>query len=298
VRRVSGCRQDLQNAFCLASLRLVCICCFNSGDEEVDELNVGEMSWREQLNNDKWATLRDVFDGFTDDDIAKFTAEELIDLAEPRLKIRLALFIKSHLGALLSKRQVLEKTENSSVATPDVKARFGSNGTTVVVEVISTRFKNVSDSPTSDCLDSWARSLSQKERDSVKILDLSRNSLLDDDVPFVLPITSQFQNLILLDLSVNRIAGKSGVDIDSALIAILTDKAKRWQLNLSSNPIATIERKDFFAALESRQDWDVAFSRLIWIPEGYVQAANWKILLSSNDVKDLIFKTHDRFYKK
>lgn len=124
-------------------------------------------------------------------------------------------------------------------------------------------------------------------------LDLSNQLLRDGDVPTLVEATSMFSSPKRIILSVNRIWGYSEeikAFVDGGLIEML-ESQKVELLNITSNPIANIDRKDFFEKLN-----ELHFSKLIWIPQKWVETGSWKNIIDPKYV-DLVKKVHDEFYK-
>jgi hypothetical protein len=272
-------------------------------------------SWHAALSESKWSSLSPYLQDYNNDDISNLTVTELLRIVEPKERMLMTLFIKSYLKSIVSKENEKEKEDKSVLIKEyekekeDIenhekrplepsKPQFTLVDGRLEPRVGSVRFKDATDNTEATTADlaRWASELDATQQNSVHTLDLSSLGLLDDDISNILKLLQVFPKCKVLDLSSNHIVGKGkpGLNVDQNVVALLL----QCTVNLVANPIATIDRKDFFHSLELRDERDQLFSHFIWIPEAYLDRGNWKVLLRQEDVKVLTQQTHEVFYKK
>ena len=234
------------------------------------------------LKDRKWDLIRDQFDGWTLSDIRKFPEYELLELVEPPLRLRTALFIRTYLAPYL--RDAEDPLSSQIEALPP--AEVVSNCLNLRSKVRSIRFANfaLSGMPVEQ-LAQWSESIS---REAITGIDLSENNLFEEDLPLVVDFLKQFPHCRMLNLSGNRIYKNH-----DELIARLLER--KIIVVLTGNPIATVDRKDFFRALE--QDRPHLLEFLIWIPEQWLAVGNWKVLIGTEEAQALVVKAHQDYYQ-
>eukprot|EP00298_Acanthocystis_sp_HF-20_P021669 c2818_g1_i1.p1 GENE.c2818_g1_i1~~c2818_g1_i1.p1 ORF type:complete len:264 (+),score=95.75 c2818_g1_i1:52-843(+) len=154
-------------------------------------------------------------------------------------------------------------------------------------------------------IDELAAAITNKEQDSsvqLILLDLSWNGLQDIDIQYVKKIFDHVKPKIL-DLSGNRFHGLQGKwskapseenPLDKCIIEILNTAEC---VNISANPIASLDRDDFFANIEKNHP--EFWKKLIWIPNpGWVTAGAWKCLVANEESQAIVKNTHDEYYSK
>jgi hypothetical protein len=60
-------------------------------------------------------------------------------------------------------------------------------------------------------------------------------------------------------------------------------------VDISHNPIASVERQDFFEKLTEEQ-----LKKLIFLPKQWVKTGAWKVLLTK--FQDIVRETHNKYY--
>jgi len=125
-------------------------------------------------------------------------------------------------------------------------------------------------------------------------LDLSCNVLFAEDMG---KVYTAVQNTACktLDLSKNRIFASTQAEFDKlsiALIGILELKQLRF-CDITINPIASIDSQDFFVQLADKQ-----LEKLIFIPEHWLSAGHWKVMLQFDpDRCAMVMKRHTAYYR-
>eukprot|EP00298_Acanthocystis_sp_HF-20_P011229 c1928_g1_i1.p1 GENE.c1928_g1_i1~~c1928_g1_i1.p1 ORF type:complete len:289 (-),score=65.62 c1928_g1_i1:75-914(-) len=146
-------------------------------------------------------------------------------------------------------------------------------------------------------------------------LDLSWCTLFDSDFVYILQICEQVPSIKILELQGNRfnrsdkkssqvddkkssqVDDKKSSLVDNILIKILEMNNIKF-LNISGNPIATVDHIDLFAKFEEKH-----FKKLIFIPEfSWIIAGNWKAMIKkhpkySEQLEDIIIEAHKKYFQ-
>jgi len=128
------------------------------------------------------------------------------------------------------------------------------------------------------------------EKNKLITLDLSRNHITDQSLGTVSTLWQAENSISLkeIDLSSNRISSETLHLFDSLL-----RKDDFKYLNIVDTPAATIDSKPYFSNLASQ-----LLQKLIWIPERWVNAENWHLLLEErSDLINIIKELHNEYYK-
>lgn len=98
-----------------------------------------------------------------------------------------------------------------------------------------------------------------------------------------------------IDLSLNRFYGLASSDFDSTFVQLV--RQTPYAVDVRGNPMATIDKKDLFVRLSeelrgSEEGSQPLITKVIWVPEQYLEPRAWTIMLSSKleglDKKSLI----------
>lgn len=121
------------------------------------------------------------------------------------------------------------------------------------------------------------RDLSKKELESISVLDLSANHLVNDDLADVSKVVQDLPSLQVLDLSNNRLT--SGAALEDFLAELLD----RVTVDIRSNSAASIDSAYFLASLPCDRA-----GRLIWVPQPYLDTDGWRAMLQKHGAKDAL----------
>jgi hypothetical protein len=139
----------------------------------------------------------------------------------------------------------------------------------------------------------------QKELQAIIDVDLSANNFMDDDLEPISGFVSKLPNCRYVNLSSNRSSGKSPSGavldkVDAALLRILALAHIQW-VAIAVNPIASIDRKDLFDRL-CVPSLQAHLLKLIWVPEAWLPAGNWKALVRDASLHVRVEAQHKAFY--
>mgnify|MGYP001110283081 CR=1 FL=1 len=125
----------------------------------------------------------------------------------------------------------------------------------------------------------------------VKVLKLKYSSLVEMDLASVNRLLKKLPNCEEVDLRGNRFCEPTA---DEHLLRMVRSKQARM-VNICQNPLAAIERRDFFEQL-TEQDLE----RLIWIPESWLEGKKWQNVLAKGEEKEqkcaIVLNTHRAYY--
>jgi hypothetical protein len=227
-----------------------------------------------QSFGEKFKPLSKYIQTLSREDLLKFPKEDLINLVLPEDRLLMKLFIIEHLSDV-------ERKPMPSYPQPALEI-FSRNGHLDLKGKLSTvMFPQFKGKLRLDSLESITVTKS-----NVTSADLSCNNLLDGDVPIIQNLPNIFPCLSLLDLSYNQITSK----VDTAALRALL---RRVTLIIVGNPLATIDGKEFFAGLTKEE-----LGKLIWIPQNWLKARKWVVLIPDKEKQEFVFTIHERFYER
>lgn len=220
------------------------------------------------LFNGKYVQLRKYFAGIEWDDIPKLDEDTLISAANENEKALMKVFLSDKLMSIW----------------------------TCGIEQGSLRGRVSSSIFSSDDRYSIKDLLEEKPNQEKSKLDLSANGLIDRDMEFVRKIVQEkFPNLEILNLSENRFSGRGNTENFDEMVLQIISRVKKF-IVLTSNPFATIDRKDFFT---SEKFGSEVAKKLIWIFEKDLESGVWKCLVpNDNEKQNLVLKAHETYYQE
>lgn len=244
------------------------------------------MSFKEKFfyQGSRWQPLEKYFKYYTVDDLEGLTDEEIMGWADKKDRPLMHLFIKRELVKWLYEPNPYAPARS----TPSSKLLPNKSSDSVLdlkQRLYPTKFAS---------LDSTKPTLS-----SVKIpsrvftgLDVSENNLMDDDIPLLRKLLDSLPQCKYVNLSRNRIYGKGEPAlVNDPLKEILATKDIVW-VDITVNPLASIDRVDFFASLSEGQ-----LKKLIWIPSTWLAGNAWhQVLGNQQQLIDLVQSTHEAYY--
>jgi hypothetical protein len=242
--------------------------------------------------DDTFAALREYgVHSIKDDEFAKFFEDELMSVVNPKHRLLMKLLILRHLHKLLAAPSI------PGAALGDAEELVVSKAAPVIgLSILAGKMFSscVPDSmaPEKIPMRGLAKVVSPHSG-QIRVLDLSRNQLIDEDLKFVLdafrdelPVCSQ------VDLSQNHISGNKGFSTVSTLGA-LANIASLQFIVLHGNPFASIDMKAFFQSAAYSET--ALLAKLIWIPQKWVTANNWFALVDKARVSDVL-AAHIKYY--
>jgi hypothetical protein len=240
----------------------------------------------DSLFEGRFVHLQRYFKGLTLDDLPALSPEDLVDAADSQDKLLMRVFAK-HLGSRLGQLDPFVPP-TMPFAQPKKKETTRKTLELANGQVLSHAFKSlrvVGKTP----MDEVATKFEQQMKE-VEIVDLSANNLLDDDLPIVVALVERCPRIQEIDLSNNRFHGYSKDTqpiVDKAIQALLS-RSPPTSVNISGNPLATIDRKDLFASFSSTE-----LSRLIWIPEPWLKGSGWNNMIPKEELQEIVRRTHE-----
>jgi len=254
-----------------------------------------KMSTKQELENaesmctGRYQPLSEYFKGYSKADLEKLDEEDFLEIAKPEHRILMKLFIRN----LQSSWFPTDPFDSvSSPRLPSENIAVTEDGVlNLKHEVVSKMFKN-------DRLPFISiTSLSSKfknDRMAIKNLDLSDCNLVDQDLPIIADFVLSLPNCEILNLSYNRFHGmRDGperIRMDKALEDILVHKKLRF-LDVTGNPLASVDRKDLFKKLTNKQ-----LTKLIWIPFSWLEGKGWQSLVADKQAQEVVLTTHRTYY--
>ena len=254
----------------------------------------------------KFSRLLRYLSGLSVSDLQHFSREEVVSLVSEEDKILMALFCDTRIAQIALPRPRRSQDPYASSIEWTNLALGNSSDPIARWKLVVRELAGVeSPYPSLHKLDdvrALLRVLQLEEPEKVRhlsILDLSSGNLSDGDVKTLSEIVSLLPSLSVLRLFNNRFFGyyekKRGEDpIDGLVTSLLK---RDVVVDLSLNPFATADRKDFFQSLEEH-----LFTYLIWIPRDGVPDTSWKMMLAATDRPDwqrvlkTVAQTHEAYY--
>jgi len=241
----------------------------------------------------KFEPLSKYLEGITSTDFALLNEDDLVDLVDSKHRILMKLFVRklqSRLYQNASDDPFSSDTSPSKI--PQEKVLVTPKGVLDLskeVASISVKLANTPYIP----LDSLS-SLYHKERGAIKVLNLSACNLVDQDLPTIAHFVSTLPNCEIVNLSNNHFhgigEGKIKARTDKALFSLLDEKPLQY-LDITINPLASVDRRDLFEKLKSTH-----LQKLIWIPFSWLDGRGWRTLIEPTQ-QNLVLETHRTYYK-
>lgn len=136
---------------------------------------------------------------------------------------------------------------------------------------------------------------SKIENKNITFIDLSWNKLFDVDFNLIVNVIKELDlDIKGISLSCNSISGHCAATREKTYKNLYYLLEYCEYIDISMNPFATVDRKDFFTSLE--KDSPSLLLSLIWIPEMWVEKKDWQGMISKDlqyEVRDL----HRRYYR-
>jgi hypothetical protein len=127
----------------------------------------------------------------------------------------------------------------------------------------------------------------------VRSVDFSENNLLDDDmIGIVSFVLEHLPKCFVVNLSNNRFHGFPMKEkIDCHLFRLLACDHIRF-VDITGNSLASVDRLDLFLEMESMSSHPL--TKLIWIPEDWVDGGGWKSVIRNSSA--IVVSAHKEFY--
>eukprot|EP00010_Vexillifera_abyssalis_P009029 CAMPEP_0201550748 /NCGR_PEP_ID=MMETSP0173_2-20130828/7056_1 /ASSEMBLY_ACC=CAM_ASM_000268 /TAXON_ID=218659 /ORGANISM="Vexillifera sp., Strain DIVA3 564/2" /LENGTH=186 /DNA_ID=CAMNT_0047960815 /DNA_START=290 /DNA_END=851 /DNA_ORIENTATION=- len=128
-------------------------------------------------------------------------------------------------------------------------------------------------------------------------LDFSGSNLYDEDFDLLSTAICDVQSKtnkkcdFTINLNNTRIAG-ADPELTQTLSKLLALENLQY-LVMTHTPFASTDAIKYWNKLGANSD---ALKKIIWIPEMWIEAGNWKHFLSSQDAVEQVKKTHHMFY--
>ena len=238
--------------------------------------------WRELLSAGKFARLSCYFEGMTIGDVASLGKTFFVSSANNEDRPLMALFFKDELQKPLSEMKKATRTKQKQEQQQhrqDKAEEFNFSG-----KICSSTIKNLPQDKI--FINDLSNKIKEKPWDR---LDLSRNELIDKDIPLLKELPTLLPNLRTLNLANNRIHGRGDSSVDDTIKSLLE---KLDFLVLLGNPIASVDRIGFWSSLNADQ-----LEKLIWIPESWVEPRGWIGMIPDLECQEAVVEAHQKFYK-
>jgi len=263
--------------------------CFN-----VDFLFLREASQQEvvkqlkHLFQGRFEPLQIYFEGITQNDLAALTEEEIVGDCNANHKMLMRTFLRQEMAAYIDQDDPFVANNFKFLLQQEKKKPEVENGwLNLKNRLISSAFQDLKiDLPP---INKWNP---DSVKDIIKNIDLSFNNLLDVDVSFIRQLVNVFAKrnaLEIVDISWNRLYGKgeNSIPIDEPLKDILK---KCEFLDVTGNPLASIDRQEFYKTLTNAE-----FSHLIFVPENWLAAGGWKPIVPEK-YHDNVTEAHRKYF--
>ena len=255
---------------------------------------MGDIRDLPSLNESKWKPLAIYFKNVSMDDLRNKTPDQLARLADPEHRFLMLAYAENYLEALLSSDNPYSNASlGLSPVMPKEKPqiRLSCDGKVSLRGLlISSHFGTLDSTLTSVSLLQESMAI---DPNKILHLDLSANNLLDEDLQFLVPLICKSPNIKTVNLSENRFHGtlpEQRERVDRNLKMILQHVQE--YVDISKNPLATIDRSDFFESLDQS-----FFAKLIFIPKIWLHGDSWKSLVRAS-YYDLVVRTHNSYYNQ
>jgi len=137
--------------------------------------------------------------------------------------------------------------------------------------------------------------LSKIGKKSYTYLDFSWNKLYDNDLTYIVNAIKESDiDVKAISLSCNSISGYNMKNrpITDANLHYLLEKCE--YVDISMNPLVTVDRKDFFKSLEQNNPSFLLY--LIWIPEMWLKSKAWHGMICK-ELHDEVRDLHRQYYR-
>jgi len=268
------------------------------GDQNIDKSKSSEIIKQTNSSNIQipapYAGLEQYFTSLTYAHFKHLSVEEVLVLVEPRHKLLMAAYVNEHLRKDIANWQAANIDDDpfKRKAKPEVPlTELRSDTLDLTNMLVSSAFKDLP--TTKNSIDKYLEGL-KKNVATMHTVNLSDNQLLDCDMKFIKEIV-EITKVKEVELSRNRLHGVGRTwpkeDFFSQLTKVLNFDFVR-HINITGNPAASIDSKDFFSNLTENQ-----LRKLIWIPEKWFSAKNWTACVPASMVQ-VCEQAHTEFYSK
>jgi hypothetical protein len=225
------------------------------------------------ITEGRFEPLKAYLNGVTVGDLVNFEDEDFLETVSKKHRLLMKIFLRS------TREKIESQTAGQEYLDGDVLDVHGRACTSVF---FGNSWVPVNRVPVQQLL----LSLSPEDQNNAKVLDLSGNDLLTDDLIHIDNIVEKLQ-LEQIDLSYNRMV-KS--DNPEAFIPL-----KRWlrekQIKVHVLFNYFIDSKEFIEGLD-----DTELSNLLWIPPNWLEGRGWTSRFASQARTQLVYDTHKSWY--
>jgi len=243
----------------------------------------------ENLEASKFKDLQGVWNYITLDDLRFLGHDDLLSLVpadNPKKRVLAQLFLKKYLNAF---QQSDPFSSFQEAKEHDAKLALAAGKFVFSGRVISSRFASVArDRIPMSNLDA----LNIQNLDKVLVLDFSECELWDCDMQYVFRLASKCTACTHVNLSDNRFYQSA---LDDALRSLLNLSSILY-VDITINPLASVDRIDFFKTLDSSQ-----LRKLIFIPAAWLQGEGWRVMIreqvsADSTLVQAVMTTHQKYY--
>lgn len=249
----------------------------------------------------KFASLKQyISDSVTVEDLKALDDPEdtLVADVEQKDKLLMRVFYAQHLQPLLDVPDPFDESD-PSVTVLSAPLLIVAGRLNLRDRLISSKFKDSAKGLpayliVTDSLPDKIKSMGKEKIEQIKIIDVSRNNLTDEDFEPIYNMATELPNCEEVDLSVNRIQGRSR----EWLLKILHLGHLKW-VNVVMNTLASVECKDFFQQLKKREKDEKGkeiFTKLIWIPDNWLKGGGWRTIIDDKKFEEDIVAAHNAYY--
>jgi hypothetical protein len=242
---------------------------------------------------DQFKNLEDYFGTLVPDQLAQEDLESFIEMAMPKDKILMSVFIHRYLSPYLEQSTSYKSDSYRSMSLVDGK--LDARGC-LTSNALPLRGKlKLSDAP------SYLKEKCQSSLQTrcINLIDLSANDLLSGDIrsvkDFVDFLRPYLSDNTVLNLESNRIHGVGAYrEVVESILVCLSEYAEIGYIDLRSNPFCSVDRLDFFKNL----GFDKKLTKmLIWIEDYNLASNGWIHMVNSEEVAEVVRKAHTEYFK-
>jgi hypothetical protein len=226
----------------------------------------------EYFTEARFSPLQHYLVGITVEDLMNFQDEDFLEAVDKKHRLLMKAFLRSTREKIDEEIAAQGVLLDGDVLDAHSKVHSSAFGTSWVP---------VDRVPVQQLLHSFDRSL----LDRVKVLDLSGNDLIAEDLIHINNIVQALPNLEQIDISFNRMA-KS--DSDNY------DLLKQWLDKKGVHVVGNyfVDTPNFALSLSSAQ-----LKNLLWIPPNWLEGRGWSALFANHpDQEKIVYDSHKTWY--
>jgi hypothetical protein len=228
------------------------------------------------IRNTRFSPLARYFSGIVFKDLARFTADYLQQLTTEEHRLLMDTFTAELLQPFLDGHPLADSPPSLGVIAGELNLSDN---------VIATKYADIALDRIP--MNNLVSSLQDQDLSHIRKINVSSANVFDEDLVHIASLLELCPECEILDLSNNRIRGAIA---NPVILKMLTFPSLKY-LDISVNAFASIERRDFFSNLTQ-----VEFTKLIWIPNEWLSANGWHVLVRDDGLRVVVEAAHRDYY--